>query len=73
MLWEAFLEGAAVDAIEQQVVVVSYFYESPNYPHEGFRVPIVAEAALPAFLDKLEGVLSELSDYFHATPEAFGE
>lgn len=73
MLWESFLEGKSIDAIEQTSVVVSFFYESPNYPLEGFRVPIVVEAALPAFLGRLEKVLDQMNDYFQSCAEAFAD
>lgn len=71
ILWEAFLQEGAIEANEQDRIVVSFFYQSSHYPNECFRVPVVTEAALPRYVDELEASLDVIDQYFRAHPEYF--
>lgn len=63
-LYEAFLSNNKIEILEVEAVMVSFYYDSPNYKDERFVVPIVTEKYLEAFCTSMDAVLNFFGEQF---------
>ena len=70
-LWDAHLNGPAMDAIQAEAVVVSFHYESPTYKNERLLIPVVTTGHLPVLIDALDAMHETIGTHFQGHPEWF--
>lgn len=71
VLFEAYLKDDDIKVEEVDMVMVSFFYESPKYKEDKFLVPILTEGALKNYFSELDKIHEILGNFFKKHPERF--
>lgn len=70
-LFEAYLENGKVIIKEVDSIMVSFFYQSANYPDESLIVPVVKPGALGDLCLNLNSALQVCGDFLKRDPSPF--
>jgi len=71
VLFEAYLKDDDIKVEEVDMVMASFFYESPKYKEEQFLVPILNEGALKNYFSELDEIHKIFGNFFKKHFEGF--